>query len=99
MTEKSEPKSKYQSKAKISPWEKDTTETMSDIAVGKKKYPFRLAGDRNAVSGCLESHELAGSDHVPFLLSLPAQSALGLVKDLVNGRVTLNQEGELEPCR
>ena len=67
--------------------------------VGKKRFPYRLAGDRRAVSDCLESHELAGSDHVPFLLSLPAQSSLGLVKDLARGHCILDQEGEIELCR
>ena len=56
-------------------------------------------GTRGAVSGCFESHQLKDSDHVPFLLSLPAQATLGLVKDLANGRAILDQEGEVEMCR
>eukprot|EP00959_Pyramimonas_sp_CCMP1952_P000081 1423-Pyramimonas_sp.AAC.1 len=49
---------------------------------GEKSLLFRIVASRGAVGGCLESRQLKDSDHVPLLLSLPAQAALGLAKDL-----------------
>ncbi len=67
--------------------------------IGKKKFPYSIVGSSARVSGCLESHELGEADHVPLLLSLPAQSKLGLCKDLAKGTCRLGDDGEVELCR
>ena len=67
--------------------------------IGKKKFPYSIVGTTSRVSGCLESHELGDADHVPLLLSLPAQSKLGLCKDLAKGTCRLGDDGDVELCR
>ena len=62
-------------------------------------FPYRVVGSMGAVSGCIESNELRNQDHVPFLLSLPAQVKFGMVKNLMKGSVTLPHEDEVELCR
>ena len=61
--------------------------------------PYRVKGNAEYVSGCLESHELKHMDNVLFIFSLPAQVPLGLVKNLSRGTASLEHEGEVELCR
>eukprot|EP00959_Pyramimonas_sp_CCMP1952_P279024 5833814-Pyramimonas_sp.AAC.1 len=70
----------------------------SSETIGKKAFPYRICADGGCVSGSLESHELRGQDHVPSLLSLPAQAKLGLTRNLSKGSATIPC-GEVELCR
>ena len=65
----------------------------------KRFFPYRIVGIGGAFSDCLELHQVKDQDHVPFLLSLPAQVSLGLIKDPANGRAILTQESEVEMRR
>ena len=51
--------------------------------LGKRRLPFSIAKGDTTIGGVLESHEIDTTARNPLLLSLFAQSMLGLIKDIL----------------
>ena len=80
------------------PWKSD--EGKSFLGLGpttktQRTIPFAFwLKDGEAVPGTMDSHQNSGTQKTPLLLSLYAQSSVGLVKDLKKGTAMMESNGK-----
>ena len=71
------------------PWVDSKTKSFAGLGatsstLGKRRLPFSIEKGSTTLGGVLESHEIDTPARNPLLLSLFAQSTLGLIKDMLN---------------
>ena len=69
------------------PWVDSKTKSFAGLGstsntLGKRRLPLSIAKGDTTIGGVLESHEIDTTARNPLLLSLFAQSTLGLIKDM-----------------
>ena len=69
------------------PWVDSKTKSFAELGstsntLGKRRLPFSIEKGDTTLGGVLESHEIDTTARNPLLLSLFAQSTLGLIKDM-----------------